>query len=117
MCEGALRCDVVVGRVRAKFGYAVLVGDGHQREKCLSCIAPAASGGNQPVADLNHPAFWRANEADAAHYNAMGGGSIVVVADRRSLAMLMGAAKNPADGCEVALEGIALSPVVLSRGC
>lgn len=45
------------GSFRAESGYTVLVGDRHQREKCLSCVAVAASGGNQPVADLNSSAL------------------------------------------------------------
>src|ERR1017187_8461664 len=102
MCEGALGCDVVVGRVRVESGYTVLVGDRHQREKRLSCLAVAASGENQPVADLNHPAVGRANEADAAHCNTIGLAGDLVVAERPLVAMLIGGSEEPADGSEVA---------------
>jgi hypothetical protein len=61
-----------VGRVRVESGYTVLMGDRHQREKCLSCVAVAASGGNQPVSNLNPLAVGRVTEADAAYRSAVG---------------------------------------------
>ena len=79
------------------------MGDRHQREKCLSCVAVAASGGNQPVTNLNPLAVGRANEADAAYCSAVRLAGDLVVAERPLVPMLIRGAQEPADGSEVAL--------------